>query len=96
MLVKGLHKKRKVDATGLLTNDPREILEDEEIKVVIEAIGRISPAEEDIKKAKEWGYEFKLFAWAKKFKNYVSAGVEPTLVPENSLISKVKEVNNAK
>ncbi|MBE3578941.1 MAG: homoserine dehydrogenase [Caldanaerobacter subterraneus] len=240
VLVKDLHKKRKVDAAGLLTNDPREILEDEEIKVVIEAIGGISPAYEyvkkallsgkhvitankeliakygeelgsiaaekgvylrceasvggaipilhqidrlkitdemdfiggivngttnyiltkmgegksykealneaqelgyaeanpdydvkgfdatfklgilvkrvfgvsvpveiiprkgieeikegDVERAKEWGYEFKLFAWAKKFKNYISAGVEPTLIPENSLLSKVKGVNNA-
>ncbi|MGB9780155.1 homoserine dehydrogenase [Caldanaerobacter sp.] len=240
VLVKDLHKKRKVNATEFLTNDPRDILEDEEIKVVIEAIGGISPAyeyvkkalfsgkhvitankeliakygeelgsiaaekgvylkyeasvggaipilhqidrlkitdeidfiggivngttnyiftkmgegksykealneaqrlgyaeanpdydvkgldatfklgilikkvfgvrvpveiiprkgieeikEEDVERAKEWGYEFKLFAWAKKFRNYISAGVEPTLIPENSLLSKVKGVNNA-
>lgn len=51
ILVKNLNKPRKVKVEGLLTQNAEEILKDKEIKIVIEAIGGISPAYEYVKEA---------------------------------------------
>ena len=52
-------------------------------------------AREDLDYITEWGYKLKLFAWGKKIENGVFAGVEPVLVEESNILSRVNDVNNA-
>lgn len=52
-------------------------------------------AREDLDYITEWGYKLKLFAWGKKIENGVFAGVEPVLVEERNILSRVNDVNNA-
>ncbi|AIS53013.1 homoserine dehydrogenase Hom [Thermoanaerobacter kivui] len=50
---------------------------------------------EDINYIAKWGYKIKLLAWGKKVKDNIFAGVEPVVVEESNILSKVSDVNNA-
>ncbi|ADH61510.1 homoserine dehydrogenase [Thermoanaerobacter mathranii subsp. mathranii str. A3] len=50
---------------------------------------------QDLNYSNKWGYKIKLFAWGKKVKDGIFAGVEPVLVEENNILSRVNDVNNA-
>lgn len=55
ILVRDLKKKRAVNINHLLTNDPEEILRDDEIDIVVELMGGLQPACNYIKRAMENG-----------------------------------------
>lgn len=50
---------------------------------------------QDLNYINRWGYKIKLFAWAKKVKDGIFAGVEPVLVEDSNILSKINDVNNA-
>ncbi|SHE74981.1 homoserine dehydrogenase [Thermoanaerobacter uzonensis DSM 18761] len=50
---------------------------------------------QDLNYINKWGYKIKLFAWGKKVKDGIFAGVEPVLVEENNILSRINDVNNA-
>ena len=61
--------------------------------ILIEGIENINLV--DIEFAKEFGYEIKLLAIAKKRENSIELRVHPTLIKNSEMISKVEDVMNA-